>query len=546
MTQFYQFNQRLRFASKGLVALSLGLLCSFAVGETTSNKISPLSWYPRADLNEEEAAALPSFCRGAYRTPEIDVITGDNINTESNLTRMHRNGDAEFEGNAVIQQTDRVLYSDYAKWLYESGKAEFKGGVQLSSPNVVISSEGAALDNNTSIAEFYQAQYAVPANHFRGTARYIEAKQSGQLQLKTATFTYCEPEQKDWSIAASTLNLDNETGVGSAWNTRLQIADIPIMYFPYYRFPISDKRMTGFLNPSFSLNAKRRSSGELVPSNVYVTEAEIPFYINIAPQYDATLTPHYIFEHGYMLDSQFRHKTHLLGDGELNYSYLEKDQTTEEKRYMFNATQKGQWGKYFSHNWVYNQVSDYEYLNDINAVGESDLTTHLPRRGVINFNNSAWHSDITVESFQTVDKTIALQNRPYHRMPQLNFSYKPVVYNQLQINQTFQATRFERYASEWMMNNTTQNLELKELSGFATLNGDRFLSDTSISYPFEVPFGFLTPKVEYRFRSYDLRDGDDFLTDGTLSSRYGIDELDLKPSIASARYSLDGGLYFDR
>ena len=169
----------------------------------------------------------------------------------------------------------------------------------------------------------------------------------------------------------------------------------------------------------------------------------------------------------------------------------------------------------------------------MNPVAAVDRTTHLPRRGEILWDNQHWHFDITAETFQTIDRNIRLRNRPYGRLPQLNLAYAPLRVNQWQFQQRLQATRFSRKSSD-IINGSEQTL-----SGFSALNGDRLLSDTSLAYPMEWPFGFLTPEIEYRQRSYTLRDADDsLLTDP--------DPIDLNASYGAPRYSLDAGLYFDR
>ncbi|MCD8523111.1 MAG: LPS assembly protein LptD [Saccharospirillaceae bacterium] len=478
----------------------------------------PLSWYDRTGLTAEEQQALPEFCSGNYRIPAITALDSDRIEAEADFSTLSKNGDTEMSGDVLLQQQDRLLRADRANWYQSRGYGEFHGNVSLLAPQVVLQGESASISQSDGEVHFYEAEYSVPERHFRGSAGHIETLEAGRINLTDATFTFCEPGQNDWDLAASELHLDQNKGIGSAWHTRVRVAEVPVLYIPYYRFPIGDQRMTGFLDPKFTLNEYGQAE-----------DIQLPFYWNIAANADATLVSHHILDRGVLWESQLRHKTRWLGDGELNYGYLNKDATEGEERWLVNYQQSGQLGYGWQHRWVYNNISDKDYLSDMRPTAAIDRTTHLPRRGEILWDQNSWHFDITAESFQTIDETIALSNRPYRRLPQLNLTYQPLVINALQIQQRLQATRFTR-EDEAIINDSEQTL-----SGFAALNGDRLLSDTSIAYPLEWPFGFLRPKAEYRQRSYNLTNADD-----TLSNT----ELDV--SQGTGRYSIDAGLFFER
>lgn len=520
MTNNSSVNQRLMLF--GLCVTLTGLLLAQPSYAVEANEGSSLSWYPRAQLTPEEQDQLMQFCRGAYRIPQIESFDNDRIETEADQTKISSNGEAIFTGSVVMQQHDQILRSDYAKWNQNTSQGELSGQVSLTSPLIVLNGESADIDEAQGLARFRNAQYSLPANHMRGTANYIQSLESGYLDLEGATLTFCEPGNTDWDIATSKLHIDQNKQMGSAWHTRLRVAEIPVFYFPYYYFPIGDQRMTGFLDPSLSF------TGSLQAKDI-----QLPFYWNIAPNYDATITPHYVRDHGVAIENQFRHKTRLLGDGEFNYHILSSDETTDEKRWLINYEQKDSLANGWQHRWEYNQVSDDEYLNDLSPTDSTDRTTHLPRRGEILWDKNDWHFDVTAEAFQTIDSTIALQSRPYGRLPQFNLSYMPQVYNKLQFQQQVQATRFSRNDA------ATINEVKTTLTGFNALNGDRLLSDTSIAYPMEWPFGFLKPEVEYRVRSYTLRDAD-----AALLANQNAPETNV--TISSPRYSLDAGLYFDR
>ena len=497
-----------------------------------------LNWYPRARLSPQETDTLPSFCSGNYRIAQIPPLSDERIEVEADQSEREKNGNTFFSGDVEFRQHDRILRGDAASWYPATQSGDFAGNVTLQTPDLTLHGHQAAMSAD-GLMTFSAAEYAVPQRHLRGSAELISSSSDGVMTLDNATLTFCEPQSNDWDIAASELNLDQNNGIGSAWHARLRVADVPVMYLPYYRFPIGDQRTSGFLDPTFTVNGKLQAE-----------DIQLPFYLNLAPNLDATITPHHILDRGLLWEAQLRHKTRWLGDGELNYGYLGSDalqqqevddfnatladdatnQREASERYLINYTQAGQLSQHWQHRWVYNKVSDKDYLSDMKPTAAVDRTTHLPRRGQLLFDQGAWHFDITAESFQTVDETIALNNRPYRRLPQLNLNYQPSVINDWQFSQQLQYSRFQR-DDEAEINNTDVSL-----SGFDALNGRRLLSDSAIAYPLEWPFGFLTPKAEFRYRQYQLFNDDDTLDDST--------ELDISHGVG--RYSLDAGLYFER
>lgn len=483
---------------------------------------SYLSWYPRAELSAEEQIGLPSFCHGNYRLPALVPLDDDRIDMSALEAMTDRSGSTTLLGDVVVLQGIQQIRSDSATWSNSEGKGDFQGNIQLLNDDLVLHGQQATLWQDRSTVHIRDAEYAAPARHFRGTAQHITASNDGLATLQGAMFTFCPPGNNHWDLRASELNLDRERGMASAWNTRLRIKEVPVLYMPYYRFPIGDQRMTGFLNPRISINSKAQAE-----------DIQLPFYINIAPNLDATITPHRIIDRGIIWENQLRHKTALLGDGEFNYAYLKQDETTETARWYINYQQSGRFGRHWEHRWVYNNVSDDDYFNDMNPTTATDRTTHLPRRGELLYRNQDWAFDVLAESYQTIDPEIRLRNRPYQRLPQLQLSYQPQRINAWELQQTWQVTRFTR-DQQARINDIEQ-----QLAGRDAWNGERFVSDTALSYPQQWPFGFVTPKLEYRHRSYRLTNDDDVFVNSPNAADDSIDQ-------GVARYSLDAGLFFDR
>ncbi|MCY0963811.1 LPS-assembly protein LptD [Parathalassolituus penaei] len=486
------------------------------------NPAASLNWYTRSQLTAAEQAKLPSYCSGDYRRSKIEALDDRRLIAEADESRIDSNGDALLSGNVVMQHGSYQLHSSAAHWRNDLRQAWFDGEVSLYSDDVVVNSDSASFQETgpepgDGSLTLNSAEYSLPDRHMRGSAESMTTSSDGTVNLEDATMTYCEPGRNDWEMAASNIYLDQEKGVGSAWHTRLRFYNVPILYIPYYRFPIDDQRTTGFLDPVFGIN-----------SNGSLSELKLPFYLNLAANADATLTPHYLDDHGWIWENQFRHKSATFGDGELNYNYLNKDSTTEEERWLLNITQRGTFGEHWSHRWVYNKISDDDYLADLNSSVSLDRTTHLPRRGVVAYADDNKTLDFTVESFQTIDPDIDLSNRPYRRLPDLRLGYQ-LRDSEWQTTHVVEGTRFTR-DHEAIIDGSAQTL-----TGFDALDGDRLVADNGVFYRLENSWGYLMPGAEYRYRQYDLYSDED-LTD----TRSG------EVHLGAARYSLDSGITLER
>ncbi len=507
-----------------------------AAKENFSYSFKPLSWYPLEDLTPDEKSRLPEFCSGKYRPVAITPRTEPSILVESDESTATKTGDALFSGNVEFSQLNRKILSDKAVWSQANRSAEFSGNVSIITSDLVMSGDHAKINDHQQgeqkSAQITNSQYSIPSTHMRGSAGSIDSLGESVIQLTDSTYTFCEPGRNDWDIKASEITLDRESGIGSAWHTQLRIKEVPILYLPYYRFPIDDRRMTGFLDPTFSINGE-----------VQASEMSIPFYINLHPQADATITPKEILDHGLLWQFQLRHLTSIFGEGQFNYGLLENDRSylqdqteldassgllvpierDKQDRWLVNFQQRGDISTYWHHRWVYNRISDNDYLNDMSPSLAINRDTHMPTRGEIYFDKDAWHFDITGESYQTVDETIALASRPYQRVPQLNLSFTPESFSGLNGSINSQATQFYR--------------DNEALTGTSAINGSRLVLDSSLSYTLEWPFAYITPKAEYKVRQYHLDDVEQSLIDA------GYEE---NPTIAIPKYSIDAGLFFER
>ena len=126
-----------------------------------------------------------------------------------------------------------------------------------------------------------------------------------QGSLHGSTYSTCPPEDRRWELRAKRIDIDTEEGMGVARNAVLRVGKVPVLYVPWLMFPIDERRRTGLLFPSAS-NSDRNGF-----------EFKQPIYLNLAPNYDATVTPRIMTERGAMLGSEFRY-LHRTGAGSVS------------------------------------------------------------------------------------------------------------------------------------------------------------------------------------------------------------------------------------
>lgn len=494
------------------------------------NPYSRLDWVLRHQLPQDMQESMPSYCSGAYLPPQLTPRVDDSIQVQADHGDYHEVDGARFSGNVLLEQKDRVIRGDLATYNQDTGDARFEGDIQFRAEQITMVAERLEYNSETGEANLYNAEYAVPSVHMRGEAQRLQIQKAGIAVLDTATYTFCEPGHNDWDIRASEIELDQNEGWGEAYHTRLRIQKVPVFYFPYYRFPISDKRLTGFLDPTVDLDIQGK---DFETASVAVKEFAAPFYINIAPNYDDTITPRFVREHGLLWGNEFRY-LNLLGEGSITATYLEgdlsndKDEDNEDfrqaERWSKAVRHNGKIGQYVSHRIHYDEVSDIDYTDDFRQAGSVSRASHLTQKAELEFNDGFWQMMTLVESSQTVDESVADSAKPFRRLPHVNIS-KLNSYETNQFNYEFnlEATRFTR------TNNGLSNVD--------KINGDRFHGDITLSYPLESSWGFITPKVQTLHTEYAFNN-----LDTTAETNGYTEHATRNVSISS----LDAGIYLER
>ncbi|CAG0971914.1 partial LPS-assembly protein LptD, partial [Rhodocyclaceae bacterium] len=243
-----------------------------------------------------------------------------------------------------------------------------------------------------------------------GGAEHIEFKGEGLFHLSKATYSTCAPGNPDWYVQADDLDLDYNRSIGEGSNGKLVFKGTPILYSPWLNFSLNKERKSGLLVPT--IGSTSRSGREVV----------VPWYWNIAPNMDATISPRFLTKRGTQINSEFRYLDHQY-TGTLRTEYLSNDQQTRDKRWSYALRHEHKFGKSLTGSLDLNGVSDDNYFSDLSTRLAVTSQTNLLRQGQLNYGADWWSATLKAQTFQTLQDpslpTIAL---PYRRLPQINVS----------------------------------------------------------------------------------------------------------------------------
>ncbi len=473
---------------------------------------------------------LPSFCSGDYLPPSLTITDDNALHVSSDRADFKEAVGASFEGNVQLQQSGLQVTADHARYDQPSGAAQFKDNVIFRNGEITMTTHQLDYNTQTGLAKLERAQYVIAPLHMRGDAQSLEVNADESVFLVNSSYTFCEPGHNDWDIQASEINLHQAKSYGEAYHARLRIKDVPVLYLPYFRFPLGKDRLTGFLNPQISLSTKGfTDNGDLTldKGTINLEHFAAPFYINIAPNYDDTFTPRYLDGHGLLTENEFRY-LNILGEGEFKVGFIgndsannDTDESRPKERWSKAWYHTGNIGQFWQDRVHIEEVSDNDYSDDFSSLGLIDRTSHLKQNAELEYNDGTWKLLTIMEQLQTIDESIAADKKPFYRLPQVQLArLNSYEVNQFNYEMNIEATRFTR--------------DHDGLSDVAQMDGERFHTDLTLSYPLEESYGFITPSVTLMHTQYSFQNVDD-------TTDYQ-DEETRNVHIAS----LDSGLFFER
>ncbi|MCL5050614.1 MAG: LPS assembly protein LptD [Firmicutes bacterium] len=317
-----------------------------------------------------------------------------------------------YSGNVTLNYQQQSLRTERAIYDQQTGRFEASGGIVYQDPQVAARGESVITDTVADTAELSQLDYYLRGTAARGSADrlFIAANDDSarQLSFQQASFTTCPGNTPVWEIRARQIQMNEDEGWGSARGAQIRLFDVPVVYIPRFSFPVTDERKSGLLYPTV------RSSGR------NGIEIEVPYYFNLAPNYDATIAPRLMTERGVMGVGEVRYMdTEQAGQVNLEYLHNDSSRQVNSARYFWRLEHEAQLNQNWSTYIDASQVSDVNYINDFGSAFVNRADSHLYRRGQANYVNARWQAQVQVEDFQLLGP---YQN-PFRTIPRLNTQY---------------------------------------------------------------------------------------------------------------------------
>src|SRR3990170_7435511 len=316
-------------------------------------------------------------------------------------------------GGVEFKQGEFAVYAEYLKFNREFGRLEADGGVRIVQGADRFFGPRLSYDTTNDTGVMQTPTFIMRRKQTaRGGAERIEFQGRGRYLFSGAHITTCEPGNDDWRLESSELELDFNEDEGAARGARLRFFDVPILGTPYFSFPLENRRKSGLLPPHYAQTTLR--GGELT----------LPFYWNIAPEQDATVTPTFMSKRGEQLKTLYRY----LGErfnGELRVEYLPEDKLLGHSRTGYSVQHEQRFTPALTARVDMNHVSDDRYFVDLFSDVRQVSTGNLQRDGYLqyarDFSGTGIRLQGRVQRFQTLqDPAAAPIVPPYHRVPQLS------------------------------------------------------------------------------------------------------------------------------
>ncbi|MGB7738637.1 MAG: LPS-assembly protein LptD [Steroidobacteraceae bacterium] len=327
------------------------------------------------------------------------------IHVTSDTGEIGRAGDAELSGNVQIHMGQRLLTADQATINAEQRSVELNGDIEYLDPQVHVRGKGGSFQEG-GVGNFAGAEFELHDQSVRGAATKAKITQSGHIDLEGVRYTACPPGNEDWSLAAGAIDIDQKNLIGTGHDVRIEFLGVPVFYTPWISFPVGDQRKSGLLFPTIGSGSRTG------------TQIAVPYYWNLAENYDATLTTRWYSSRGIRLDPELRY----LSDNsrsQLNIEYLVHDQETGEARGVIDWRHVTRFAPRTRLMIDATDVSDNDYYEDFGIGFEGTSVSFVNRYVELRHDMAAWSFNARAQGYQVIDSTLAAADEPYRIAPQL-------------------------------------------------------------------------------------------------------------------------------
>ena len=495
----------------------------------TSLRLLPLCLAIAGAVRAEDAPKPTwALCQAPSTLPWfVDANTlpgGDRLSAPTDVAANELNvleaESTEFSGGVVLTHGDQWMATDKLRYFHKDERYLTEGQVRYQDRTLRFTADKAEGDQKADQLKLTGVNYQFNEETGNGTAG--TAVMQGEVgTLGSATYSTCPPGQRQWEFSSQRISINNQTHTGVAHNATLRIGGVPVIWLPVVSFPTDDKRRTGVLAPTIGRDDRNG------------LDFKVPVYLNLAPNYDATITPRWLSKRGLMLGGEFRYLTersrgHLEGTY-LHHDQLDVDPLSPQAQVAGDDRSMVSW----QHNTVLNRhwyldadlnnVSDKWYLSDFGDSIDSTSISLVASRAGLYGRGKFWSASLSAESWQIASPLLADGDEPYRRLPRLQASAWRPFTRWFEAGLNLEAVRFSH-----------ENFGLANPGKYD--GGNRLDVQPWIRLPFGGAAWYVTPQVAWRYTRYDGLDGQPVEMGGLPSSA--------TRSLPIA--SLDAGAYFER
>lgn len=443
----------------------------------------------------------PNVLYDFYRPATASESDRDRAQTELWARSIDLRDESSYrlEGDVEIRRADQrvaaaLLHYDPAR---ETWRAE--GKVQYQDAGMLMEAASAEGELEEERATLTGLRYQLLRARGNGEAASA-TNQGDRSRLEEVSYTTCDPDDRQWTIRARQVDIDQAEGMATIRRGTLRLGRLPVLYLPIATLPIDDRRKTGFLFPSVSMS---RSRG---------FDLQLPYYLNLAPNYDATITPRLMTKRGAMLGAEFRYLTHTQR-GRVYGAWLPNDDQAGRDRGTLTWEHRGQLGA----NWQLisnvNHISDDRYFEDFGDSLSMAATSLLESTAGIYGRGPEWSASLSIEDWTIADPYVPQSAEPFRRLPRALLSFEHPFRGGFLTGLRAEGVAFDRSGK---------------------LDATRMDLHPYVGWRLERAAGFLHPEIGLRHTQYRL-DGD-----------YAPTYPERSPSRTTPILSLDTGLFFER
>lgn len=491
--------------------------------------------------------AVPAFgdAPAPVGTPDPELRTTQPTDIEGDELQDTQAQQTLVQGNVQLRRGDQFLGTDRLTYSSKTGDYTAEGSVRYQDSGMRIVAERAEGNQESDTHTISDLRYQLIERRGNGGADRIEL-QGEHGALIGSTYSTCAPSQRGWELRARRIDIDTEKGMGVARNATVRIGKVPVLYVPWLTFPIDDRRRTGLLYPSISLSGRNGFDWKQ------------PIYLNLAPNYDATLIPRLMSDRGIVLGGQFRW-LYEQGRGEVSGNWMPKDKLPENEpdRYLLDLngnpilgatlpdSNRGQFGLGAIHNfnpsWYASTnlgwISDTHYLEDFSNSLYGVSSYSIRSEAGLFGRGRNWSASLMADHYQLADYTLTDANLPYDRLPRALAHWALPFGRVFETGIDAEAVRFDHQVFD---------------------AGSRLDVKPYVSMDLEGPSWFVRPKLAWRYSGYQIDNGlataiatqraQDFATrnGAPLTPDLIAGFTDSAPTRSLPITSVDAGVYFDR